>query len=326
MGLHHWTRRTTDDIAAAARWFHEAIVADSAYADAWAGLALAYALHTPSEYDVPGITAAEALDRTEAAAFRALELDSTLAAAHVALGEADRQRGRTDAAEARFRRAIELNPGNATAHHWLADLFMERLEGEAALEEISIAESLDPVAPAIMAEKAEALMMVQQYDAATAQMDRAVELHPTSPVLRTWGFGFAVLLDQWDRAAGHMGALLRHQGHEERVVERVTTALRAPDQRVSLLRSLAEGTVAAGWDLPAANRIEALTDPVAMRFVAMRKVFGDSAAISYMEELSRGPKAGTVYVPLLPALMGPELATSERGRRLMERLRRRSTE
>jgi TolB-like protein/Tfp pilus assembly protein PilF len=326
MGLHRWTRRTTEDMAAAARWFHEAIAADSTYADAWAGLALAYALHTPSEYDVPGITAEEALNRTEAAAFRALELDSTLAAAHVALGEADRQRGSTDAAEARFRRAIELNPGYATAHHWLAGVFMERLEGEAALEEISIAESLDPVAPAIMAEKAEALMMVQQYDAATAQMDRAVELHPTSPVLRNWGFGFAVLLDQWDRAARHMGALLRQQGHEERAVERITTALRAPDQRMSLLRSLAEGTVATGWGLPGADSLEVLTDPAAMRFVAMRKVFGDSAAISYMEEVSRGPNAGRVYVPVMPALMGPELAGSDRGRRLMERLRRRSTE
>lgn len=325
MGLHHWTLRTTEDMAAAARWFHEAIAADSTYADAWAGLALAYVLHTSSEYDVPGITAEEALDRTEAAALRALELDSTLAAAHTALGDADRQRGRPAAAEARFRRAIELNPGYATAHHWLADLFMERLEGESALEEISIAESLDPVAPAIMAEKAEALMMVQQYDAATAQMDRAVQLHPTSPVLRSWGFGFAALLDQWDRAARNMGALLGQQGYDDRAVERVQMALRTPDQRMSLLRSLADGSVATDWDLPGADRLDALTGP-GMRFVAMRKVFGDSAAIGYMEEVVRGPSAGAVYVPVMPALMGPELASSDRGRRLMERLTRRSTE
>ncbi len=318
LGLHHWTLRTTADIVAAAQWFRRAVQADSAYAEAWSGLALAYVLHTPSEYAVPGITQEEALDSAEAAANRALALDPTQAAAYTALGDAYRARGERKEAERAFRRAIALNPGYATAHHWLADLLMEARDGKAALEQMEIAVSLDPVAPAIMAETAQSLMMVARYDDAIAEMDRAVALHPANPLVRAWAFAFDVVLDRWSSAAEHLEAGLRIAGQDSAKATQAAQALRDPGRRSAVLRALAEDGADAWW-LEGARDTGGLSN-VFLRFLAARKSLGDDAAMSYLEATADGPEASTIYVPVLPALMGPKLVESPRGRRLMERL------
>jgi len=321
LGLHHWTLRTTEDIALAARYFHEAIAADSIYADAWAGLALAYALYTPSEYGVPELPEEEALARSEAAAMEAIRLDSTSAAAYTALGDVYRQQGRREPAERSFRKAIELNPGYATAHHWLADLLMQSLDGEGGLAEIDVAESMDPVAPAILAEKAQALMMLGRYAEAEAYLDHALDLQPDAPVLRAWAALFFEVMGRWDRAAEQFESILAAEGQDPVAGAKVVSSLRDPDGRTALLRLIADGRFAeTGLEgHPGADSMAG----VPFRFVALRTLDGDDRAMAFLEEEARGPDAKSIYVPLLPALMGPELAGSPRGRSLMESLARR---
>ncbi|HZD03430.1 MAG TPA: tetratricopeptide repeat protein, partial [Longimicrobiales bacterium] len=258
------------------------------------------------------------LARTDTAARRAIRLDSASAAAYTALGDMYRQQGRVEEAEKSFRKAIELNPGYDTAHHWLADLLMQSLKGEEALREIDIAESLDPVAPAIVAEKAQALMMLGRYPDAEEWLDHATELLPDSPLLRAWATWFYAILGRWDRAAEHFGRVFELEGQDPDAIARASAGLRDPTRREAFLRLIADGRFAE-TGLRNGAGAEGMGG-VHFRFVATRILDGDDRAMDLLEEMASGPKVSTIYVPVLPALMGPELTATPRARRLMERL------
>ncbi len=75
----------------------------------------------------------EAMARARVAASKALELDETLAEAHVSLAFVHMHFDWDWAqAEKAFKRAIELNPGYATAHHWYAYCLMAQRRREEA--------------------------------------------------------------------------------------------------------------------------------------------------------------------------------------------------
>ncbi|MEE8117911.1 MAG: tetratricopeptide repeat protein, partial [Gemmatimonadales bacterium] len=124
LGRYYWNKRTMEDMIRAEEYFLDAIAADSSYALAWSGLADTYALFAPSEYDVRTISGAEALDRGERAARRAIAIDSTLAEAHNALAAILEKRLDFAGAERAFRRAIELNPNYPTARQWFGGLLV----------------------------------------------------------------------------------------------------------------------------------------------------------------------------------------------------------
>jgi TolB-like protein/Tfp pilus assembly protein PilF len=143
-GRHFWSKRTVDDLNRAMALFQKALEVDPNYALAHAGIADCYVLL--GEYgaqQVSGVSKA----RTEA--YKALELDGSLAEAHATLGLLSFYDFDWKNAEAQLKRAIELRSGYATAHHWYALLltilgrFPEaRAEAERALQ-------LDPASPAV---------------------------------------------------------------------------------------------------------------------------------------------------------------------------------
>jgi hypothetical protein len=298
----------------AARYFNEAIAADSTFADAWAGLALAYGLHTPSEYGVPGFSMERGTGLAIEAANRALELDPSNEAAYTALGDAMMQRGRWTEAEERFRRAIELNPGYAGAHHWLADLLMIQRRGEEALEEIEIAESLSPMAPAILVEKAEALMVLGRTGEALSQMDRTLALLPDARLVRGFSIIFSVVAEDWNRVARDLAWASRASGTPAEAADEESSGILEPETRVEILRRWQAGRV----EGPAESvlRGEVFGRPE-LRLAATRLLEGDEAALDLLEELARGPERDKVYGPLLPAIMGPELSATDRAGELI---------
>src|SRR5262249_46711970 len=92
--------------------FRQAIERDPRFAPAYAGLSDAYS-DLRSTYAAPR----EVMPQAKEAARRALELDDTLAEAHVSQGQIDFFYDFDwSAAEKEFRRAIELNPNLAEAH------------------------------------------------------------------------------------------------------------------------------------------------------------------------------------------------------------------
>jgi len=92
--------------------FRAAIAIDSMYAPAWGGLAEVFAVYP---YYVP-IEIDEAMAEAEAAARRALALDSTSASARVALGSVLRERWQWADAERELRMALDLAPESSEAH------------------------------------------------------------------------------------------------------------------------------------------------------------------------------------------------------------------
>ena len=112
-----WNERTGDSLRKAIAAFDHAIELDPAFAEAYAGLADAYALAGDWEYGI--LPPEEAFAQAEAAAAKALALDDGLAEAHTSLAFAlDLYGWRWQAAGEEYQRALELNPGYATAHHW----------------------------------------------------------------------------------------------------------------------------------------------------------------------------------------------------------------
>ncbi|HWP72535.1 MAG TPA: tetratricopeptide repeat protein, partial [Gemmatimonadaceae bacterium] len=161
-GLHQWNRRTYENIQQAMSLFEQAIAKDPNYANAHAGLAMAYGV-IPSYADVDNRAMIAA---SEKAAIRALQLDSTSAEAHTALGWAHFNMYRNANAERELRHAIELDSTFATAHHWLGLLLVRAGRFDEAIAEGQKALELDPTAGVIHASLAMALTAAHRFAAA----------------------------------------------------------------------------------------------------------------------------------------------------------------
>jgi len=176
-GRYFWNKRSEEGYTRAIRYFEQAIAQDAAYAQAYAGLADAYALlGSMPNAELPR---SEAMPRARAAALRALELDDSLAEAHTSLAFV-RMHFEWDwpVSKHEFARALELNPGYATAHHWYAFWLLAQGRAEEALQEIRLAQQLDPLSLIINTDVGEMLYYARRYDEAVEQGRRALEMDP----------------------------------------------------------------------------------------------------------------------------------------------------
>ena len=173
-GRYLWRQRTAETIAQAIAYFHQAIERDSAFALAYAGLADAY-VALPAFSTTP---AREARARARAAVLRALDLDSTLAEAHVTAASLLRDEWEWEGAAHHFARAVALAPGYATAHQWYGEHLIQTGRLADALAEFRKAERLDPVSGIIASQLGWALMSVGDHAGAKAKFERAIEIAP----------------------------------------------------------------------------------------------------------------------------------------------------
>jgi len=183
--------RTTgpQDFAKAVNYFTGAIVQDSTYAPAYAGLAFVYAL-----------TGDEA--RARKFANKALALEPTLAEAHMVLGMV-RHFSDWDwsGSEAAFREAIRLNPGYAEAHHELSMLLMRRKRFDEALREAQRALYLAPMSARFEIGAGEVYLYSGRYDEALQAADKALavdSINAGSYLMRAYAYGEQ---QQYDKAA-----------------------------------------------------------------------------------------------------------------------------
>jgi TolB-like protein/DNA-binding winged helix-turn-helix (wHTH) protein len=173
-GCYYWNLRTEDGLKKGIDYFQQAIEKDPGYALAYAGLADSYVVLGERALTAPK----EAYPRVKAAAFKALELDETLAEAHAPLGAA-RYEYDWDwvGAESEFKRAIELNPGYAAAHQWYAEYLSYMGRHNEAIAEIKRARELDPLSLIINAVGGLVSFFARRYDEAIAQCRRTLELN-----------------------------------------------------------------------------------------------------------------------------------------------------
>jgi len=160
-GRYSWNKRTASDIATAISYFNQALGKDPGYALAYSGLADAYNV-LPSYGGNPS----EVYPKSNAAARKALELDSTLAHPHAVLGSNEIDYDWDFAGgEAEFKKAFALDPNDATAHQWYAiDLGNIGGREQEALAEANRAHQLDPLSPVITVGLGEIYILARHYD------------------------------------------------------------------------------------------------------------------------------------------------------------------
>ena len=178
-GRFHWNKRTDEALTRAIGHLERAVAVDRDYALAHAGLADANIVLAK----FGAAPAVEAMPKARKAAHRALELDPTLAEAHVALGSiAALYDWDWTAAEEHFLRGLKINPGYATGHQWYAhDLLFSVGRLEEAAVELERARECDPLSTVVLASSGENMIMLRRYSAAAEFYSKTLELDPYFP-------------------------------------------------------------------------------------------------------------------------------------------------
>jgi TolB-like protein len=174
-GKYHYFKLTKKELEKANEYFQQAIEADPNYAQAYAGLAASYEFLAWAGY----MPLDEAKSKTSALLNKALEIDDTLAEAHLALSGVlfylywDWAEG-----EREMKIAIELNPNLAEAHREYASYLMAMGRFEESIAEARLALRLEPFVPTYEGTLARMYFFARQYDQAIAQYQRLAELEP----------------------------------------------------------------------------------------------------------------------------------------------------
>jgi serine/threonine protein kinase/Tfp pilus assembly protein PilF len=168
-----WGKRTEEDLMNAKELFEQAIEKDSAYAQAYAGLADVYNMLASYYFVSPS----EAYPEAKQAAQMALELNENLAEAYTSMAWV-RYHFERDwfGAETDYNWAIGLNPNYATAHHWYGALLRDMGRFDEALAELERARELNPFSLAVNTSIAYLFYFARQYDQSISQCLAALEL------------------------------------------------------------------------------------------------------------------------------------------------------
>jgi len=183
--VHKWTR---NEVERGIGYLQQAVERDPDYAPAHAGLATAYVFSTTigGGWRSPD----EVVEKARAEAKRALELDGSLAEAHVALGTVnmlfdwDFER-----AEREDLRAMELDPGLADARI-MYSFMLRRLGGrqryDEALSQLETALKTDPLNPFVRAHVVWTCLAFGDTARVREECQKLLDLNP-EPVLQTQG-------------------------------------------------------------------------------------------------------------------------------------------
>jgi tetratricopeptide (TPR) repeat protein len=241
-GRSYWSKRTLSDLETAASYFNQAIAEDPSYALAYSGLADSYAIMP--EY---GGNPSESISKANAAARKALELDSTLARPHAVLGHIKYLHDWDFAGgEAELKKAIELDPNDATPHQWYAEslFWLGGREGE-ALSEITHAYQLEPLSLIIGRDFGADHIFIRQYDEAIAICSKLADEHPTFSTAHSC------------TAEAYWRKRMYSQAIEEYKVESQISGDRDESEYVSAME---KGFQSGGWQGALARGIEVLKE------------------------------------------------------------------
>jgi DNA-binding SARP family transcriptional activator len=223
-GLNAWNEGSKEGVDTAVVYFRRATELDPDYAEAYAGLAIAY-----SGLGYYGYRPSEAMfPKAKAAALRSIQLDSTLASAHAALafellGERD-----FAGAELESRQAIALDPEYAIAHQGYAIILMVLGRKREALAESRIAATLDPFSRIIQGTYGSFLNSSGEHLAALRQLEKAFDEEPDSG----W-----VTRNPWP--SDNMARAYADNGQYARAIRSIDRALKIVPRHPRVLYSLA---------------------------------------------------------------------------------------
>jgi adenylate cyclase len=196
-GRFFFFKRTAEGFNKAIECFEQAIKIDSEYALAFSGLADCYTFLGFYEIIAP----AQASEKVRAAAFKALELDDSLAETHTSLAfYLTTYEWNFAEAERHFKQALEINPRYALAYHLLsANLIFQGIVGEGIAAEIYAIE-LEPFTVIFNAALAWWYYLGRRNAEAIAQALKTIDLAPNH-FFAHWVLGLAHAQDsRYDEA------------------------------------------------------------------------------------------------------------------------------
>ncbi len=185
-GQFHWYRLSPGHLDRALSYFQSALEQDPGYAPALVGIANVWLVRA----DTGVMPAREALPKARAAVLKALELDQTLAEAHIALANVmvlydwDWPAG-----EREFRQAIELNPNRADGHFFYADVLISMKRTAEWASEMQRVLELDPLNPFFQCFYGWHLVYLRKCDDAIAYLREALaaDTRFSSAHMGLWG-------------------------------------------------------------------------------------------------------------------------------------------
>jgi TolB-like protein/Tfp pilus assembly protein PilF len=302
LGRFYWNKRTAPDLVAAAAHFEQAIRADSNYAQAWSGLADAYVLFLPAEYDVPGINPDSILTLAEHAARRALALAPQLGEAYASLGEILEYRLQWVEARAAFERGVALSPRYPTAHLWYGYDLMVWNRWDEAVREIEQAKQLDPLSVVTTVSLAAAYDGAERVPEAAAMFAQARGLAPDHPLVLIFASIHDLTRGDVERLALDYSHLLRLTGMDSAAADDLEHRLRAPAQRGAALRETIDRPGRVSW-----------------RALVYRALDGDDRMIQYLSTVERDPKMSDVGSLLICGCLGSRLRADPRMQAVLQR-------
>jgi tetratricopeptide (TPR) repeat protein len=185
-GMHAYEQRTPASMGEAIEAFAAAVGRDSTYAEAWSGLAKAYARAYERRYVFTGVARDSVLRLAVMAADRALTEDPRSAEAWATRGTVSRIVDPTDVAPAirALRRALALDSTNTNAWHFLALSLAESGDVDGAFAAWRKAIDLAPADLQALTFLAIADYWRRQYDSSMGWADSAIALDPSYQMTR----------------------------------------------------------------------------------------------------------------------------------------------
>ena len=180
-GRFFWNQGTIAGFKKSIEYFQQAIVKDPKYALAYAGLA--------DSYLFLGSFWVETISEAKMAALKAIQIDPTLAEAHVSLGHIKLWLDWDwPAAELEFKQGISLNPTSALAHSEYGMYLAAMGRTNDAITELARAQELDSLSPIINTDLGWCLLYAGRGREAVDQFRKTLELDPNYVSAR-WGLG-----------------------------------------------------------------------------------------------------------------------------------------
>ncbi len=234
-GRYAWNKRTGEGLREAIDYFKRSISIDPSNAEAYSGLADAYALAGDWEYGI--LPPAEAFPQAKAAANEALALNDRLGEAHTSLAFVlDLYYWDWAAAEKQYQLAINLNPGYAGAHHWYAWHLLVLGKNAEGMFEIRKAESLDPLSLIIRSDVADALSALHLFDESIQQSSKTLALDPNFAVGHFQLAEALVQLHRYDAAIAEFQQAITLSGHLAAFDANLAYAYAVSGQRAEALK------------------------------------------------------------------------------------------
>jgi TolB-like protein/DNA-binding SARP family transcriptional activator len=288
-GRYLWYRRTEAGLRLAAKYFAEAVAADSSYALAQAGLADAHAILGFYDYSAPR----DAFPPAERSARRAMALDSTLVQPYATLGyvalyyDWDWSR-----AEEWFTRAIDVGPRYSTAHQWYANFLTVRARFDEAERAMRRAQEIDPLSLIASAAHGWLLYYAGEFERAAEQCRLTLELDPEYAVALLW-----------------RGWALQELGRGAEAIEILDHAVNLTTRSSTFVASLARAKAAAGDRAGALALVDELEQRAKATYVPsyeIAKVYlalGDSdRALDLLEQAYEERQHSMVFLGIDPQL------------------------